>query len=284
MFLWSDNVLGDLHCHTKISDGSMTPEELVDYAARAGLDCLAVTDHDSMAGLPLARQRAKERGIRLIPGLEVSTFDHRHGKKVHLLCYAPQRTGDLKALCDETLHSRYKGSLASIEKIAKKYPIDLSAVERYSAGSTTIYKQHISMTLASMGYSTSVFGDLFKELFSAKSGWARVDPEYPDTFEAMKIIKETGGIAVLAHPGVYDNFDIIGQLCDLGLDGIEVNHPRQSEAAGKAAFEAARENRLIMTGGSDFHGLNSARINPLASRTAPEDSLDQLMKMLKIEV
>lgn len=275
---------GDLHCHTTISDGSMTPEELVDYAARIELDCLAVTDHDSMAGLARARQRAKEKGVRLVPGIEVSTFDAAHGKKVHLLCYAPQKTDELTAMCNRTLQSRYEASASSIAKISKQYPIDLATIEHFSTDSPTIYKQHIAAALANMGYATSVFGDLFRELFSSKIGWARIDPQYPDTLDAMDVLKKTGGVVVLAHPGVYGNFDLIDALCDRGLDGIEVNHPRQSDEACQAAREAAHKHDLVMTGGSDFHGLNSVRVNLLASRTAPEDSLERLLKLLKIEV
>lgn len=269
---------GDMHCHTRVSDGSMTPAELIDYAARIGLDCVAVTDHDSMTAIGSAQARADERGILLIPGIEVSTFDYKHGKQAHLLCYWPSAPESLLALCRETLRSRDEAALAITEKLSAKYPVDIQTVKQYSDGSDAVYKQHIVMALAQMGFTTSIFGELFRELFSAKTGWARVDPKYPDTREAMRLIREAGGLSVLAHPGVYGNFDLIGELCDMGLQGVEACHPRQSPEDEKAAFEAASRYHLIPTGGSDFHGMFSARVTPLAARMAPTESLNMLVK------
>ena len=263
----------DLHCHTRVSDGSMTPEDLVDYAARIGLDCLAVTDHDSMAGVEAARERAEIYGVKLIPGLEVSAYDFQNHKKVHLLCYGPRRPKPLLELCAETLRARSEASVRIIRMVAARYPLDLKTVQKYAAGSGAIYKQHIVKALAEMGYTLSVFGDLFRELFSARGGWARVEVRYPDCREALEVMRQTGGLCVLAHPGVYGNFDIIDELCGIGLDGIECCHPRQSEADEQAAFEAAKKHGLLATGGSDFHGMFSARVNPLAARTAPESIL-----------
>jgi predicted metal-dependent phosphoesterase TrpH len=270
----------DLHCHTKVSDGSMEPLDLIDYAARIGLDCIAVTDHDSMAGIAPAQARAKHHGIRFIPGIEVSTYDHKHGKKVHLLCYMPVSPESLLSFCGETLAKRNETSFAIIEKVATKYPVDLETVKKYSCGSGAIYKQHIALALMDMGICLSVFGELYRELFSEKTGWARVEPVYPDTRDAMKLIKETGGAAVLAHPGVYNNFDIIDELCGMGLDGIEVCHPRQSASVEKAACEAAQSHGLFKTGGSDFHGMFSTIVNPLAARTAPEEELPRILNRL----
>lgn len=269
---------GDMHCHTTVSDGSMTPADLVDYAARIGLDSVAVTDHDSMAGIQSAQTRADECGVILIPGIEVSTYDYKHGKQAHLLCYWPSSPEPLLALCRQILKSRDEVALAITEKLSTKYPIDIQTVKKYAGGSEAVYKQHIVMALAQMGFTTSIFGDLFRELFSAKTGWARIDPKYPDTREAMRLIREAGGLSVLAHPGVYGNFDLIGELCDMGLQGIEACHPRQSADDEKAAFEAAACHKLIPTGGSDFHGMFSSRVTPLAARTAPAGTLDQLVK------
>ncbi|MDR3645218.1 MAG: PHP domain-containing protein [Clostridia bacterium] len=270
----------DLHCHTKVSDGSMTPGDLIDYAARIGLDCIAVTDHDSMAGTEPAQARAKHHGIRFIPGIEVSTYDYEHGKKAHLQCYAPVRPGPLLSFCGEMLVRRNAAALEIIEKVAAKYPVDLETVKKCACGSAAVYKQHVAIALMNMGYSVSVFGALYSELFSTKTGWARVEPKYPDTRDAMKIIKETGGVAVLSHPGVYNNFDIIDELYGMGLDGIEVCHPRQSADDEAKAREAAKSHGLLMTGGSDFHGMSSARVNPLASRMAPEEELPRFLSRL----
>lgn len=269
---------GDLHCHTRISDGSMSAQDVVDYAARIGLDCLAVTDHDSMEGVAAAQERAKIRGVRVLRGMEVSTFDYRSGRKAHLLCYRPEHPDALLGLCAQTLAARNRASLEIIEKVAARYPVDEETVRKYAAGSAAVYKQHIVMALMDRGFSLSIFGELFHELFSRDGGWARVDIQYPETREAMKLIKEAGGIAVLAHPGVYGNFELIPELCKMGLDGIEAYHPRQSQADEKAAVEAARVYGLLATGGSDFHGMYGARVNPLAARATQDGALAKFLE------
>lgn len=267
----------DLHCHSHVSDGSMAVEDVVNYAARIGLDYLALTDHDSMAGVKRAQAYAVNFGVHVVPGMEISTFDVKHQKKVHLLCYVPQEAGNLLDFCRETVKARNEASLKIIRKVAVKYPLDLKTVRKYAAGSEAICKQHIAMALTDMGYSLSVFGDLYWELFSTKNGWALIEPKYPDTREALSLIKQADGVAVLAHPGVYGNFDIIDELCGLGLDGIEVFHSRQSADDQKAAAQAAERYGLIKTGGSDFHGMFSTRVNPLASRTISDGDLTRFL-------
>lgn len=268
---------GDLHCHTGVSDGSMRPEELVDYAVRTGLECLAVTDHDTMAGVPEARRQAARRGIRLLEGMEVSARDPHSGRKVHLLLYAPAHPEAILELCAETLRARETAARAIVEKLRPRYPVDWETVRRYAAGSATVYKQHIMLALGHMGYTQSVFGPLFRELFGSPGGWARVDVPYPDAREALTLMRQSGGLCVLAHPGVYRNFELIGELCGLGLEGVETCHPRHSADDERAAREAAGRYGLLMTGGSDFHGFYSAHANPLGARTAPEESLPAIL-------
>lgn len=268
---------GDLHCHTCYSDGSMTPEGLVEYAGRIGLQYLAVTDHDTMDGIAGACVQAEGGRVTIIPGIEVSSFDYKHGKKVHILCYRPLKTAGLLEFCANTLTRRNSASLEMIEKAAEKYPVDERAVRHYCRG-RAIYKQHISMALMDMGFSQSVFGELYRELFSSKGGWALVETRLPDTHEAFEMAKESGGVVVLAHPGVYGNFDIIEELCGMGLDGIEVHHPRQSEADCRRAAEAAEAHSLLATGGSDFHGMNSSGVYPLGAKTIDGSPLQAFLE------
>ncbi|MFT8887402.1 MAG: PHP domain-containing protein [Ethanoligenens sp.] len=255
---------GDLHCHTRVSDGSMRAEDLVAYAARIGLDCLGVTDHDSMAGVERAQKAAADTGVRVIPGLEISAFDYKHGKKVHLLCYAPQKTDALLVFCGETLRERECATLEIIEKVKTRYPISEEAVRACAAESGSLYKQHILAALMDMGYALSMFGDLRQELFSKSAGgFAIVETHYPEAREAIGVAKQTGGLVVLAHPGLYHNFDSVEEFCTLGLDGIEACHPYHSVEDERTAREAAARYGLLVTGGSDFHGFYRSRVNPL---------------------
>lgn len=267
---------GDLHCHSTKSDGSLEPCRLVDLAARLKLPYIALTDHDTMDGVEKAAARGREVGVRVIPGIEITTFDYKNGRKAHILCYMPQKPGPLLELCRETLKNRTEATLKMAEKVAARYPVDAGIVRAYGSKSAALYKQHIMLALMDMGYSLSVFGELYSELFSPKNGWAFVDFKMPETREALRVAKETGGVVVLAHPGVYGNFEIIGELAEMGLAGVEVWHPRQSEEDTRRAFEAARRYKLIRTGGSDFHGMCASKVSVLGARLTEPSELERL--------
>lgn len=256
----------------------MLPVHVVDYAVNIGLDCIAITDHDSVGGARPAQLAAAGR-IKVIAGIEVSTFDYKNNKKVHLLCYEPKKTDELFALCNRTIQKREKATLEMVEKVATKYPIDAPTVMRYAKNSSSLFKQHICVALMDMGYTTTVFGELYRELFS-KNGWARVPLIYEETREIIELLKASGGISVLAHPGVYNNFDIIDELCEKGLSGIEVWHPRQNEQDTIKALQKAEQKGLLKTGGSDFHGAYSSSVNTIGSRVTPENELLKLISML----
>lgn len=255
----------------------MKPAGLVGLAKRLHLDTIALTDHDTMNGVKEAVSCADADAVKVIPGIEVSTYDYKNKKKAHLLCYFPKNSEHLLLMCGETLKKRTQATIEMVEKVSQKYPITLETVKRYSAGSAALYKQHICLALMDMGYSVSVFGDLYRSLFSKKYGWALVEFTQPDPRDAVRIIKETGGAAVLAHPGVYGNFDIIDELVELGLDGIEVFHPRQSEDDIKRAYDAAVKYNLLRTGGSDFHGMCSSEVTPLGQCRPEDGQLKQLI-------
>ena len=256
----------------------MEPDHLVNQAAKIGIPCIAITDHDAMDGVETAQTRGEQIGVRVLPGMEVSTYDYLHGKKVHLLCLLPKRPTPLLEFCRETLKRRTAATHEMIARLAKCYPIDVPTVRHYAPHSSSLYKQHIMLALMDMGYTLSVFGELYRTLFSPKNGWALVETHLPDTRDAIRLIKQTGGAAILAHPGIYGNFDIVEELCRLSLDGIEVFHPRQSTADTLRAREASERFGLIRTGGSDFHGMISSAVNTLGARQTEEDQLTKLLE------
>jgi hypothetical protein len=256
----------------------MTPEHIVDYAVKSGLECIAITDHDCIDGVRTAQLAATGR-LKVISGIEISTYDYKNKKKVHLLCYEPKKTDELFALCKRTIKNREKATLEMIEKVSTKYPVDASTVMWYAKNSSSIFKQHICVALMDMGYTTTVIGELYRELFS-KNGSARVELIYEETREIIEILTASGGVSVLAHPGVYNNFDIIDELCEKGLSGIEIWHPRQNEQDTAKAFEKAEQKGLLKTGGSDFHGAYSSRANIIGSRVTPNNELLKFISML----
>ena len=272
---------GDLHCHTKISDGSLGLEDLIQLARRKGLQTIAITDHDTFAGVTRAEILGNRYGVNVISGIEFSTYDYTHKKKVHLLCYLCDKPDRLEGICNRTAENRKQASLQMIKKVNRYFPLPPDMVVKCANGSTNIYKQHIMHALIDAGYTSQIYGDTFHQLFSREKGVARVDVSYPDVFEVLTTIKDSGGIAVLAHCGVYDNFDLIDSLVDAGLDGIEVWHPRHTPQTIERLEDIAREKQLLMTGGSDFHGMYSSKPTPLGSCTTPDEELGALLSYKK---
>jgi predicted metal-dependent phosphoesterase TrpH len=266
----------DLHCHTKISDGSVGIEEIITMAKRKGLSAISVTDHDSTAGATRAVIIGKRQQVNVIHGVELSTFDKQRGKKIHLLCYDCETPDRLEGLCRRIGESRRKAAMAMIRKVLRYYPIAPEMIVKCATGSTNIFKQHIMHALMDAGYADSIYGELYDKLFSPQSGSALVQPEYPDFREVLELIHSSGGIAVMAHPPLYDSEDALEELVSLGLDGVEVWHPAHTDSDVERLSAFATENNLLMTGGTDFHGMYSYKANPLGSTTMPDEHLRAL--------
>lgn len=268
---------GDLHCHTKISDGSVGIEEVISLAKRRGLSTISVTDHDATAGSTRAVIIGKRQQVNVIHGVELSAVDTKRGNKVHLLCYQCDIPDRLEGLCRRVGDSRKKAALAMVRKVMRYYPITPDLIVKCATGSTNIYKQHIMHALMDAGYADSIYGELYNKLFAPGQGTALVEPEYPDFHEVLELIHSSGGIAVLAHPPIYNSEDSMEELVELGLDGIEVWHPSHSEEDQNRLFEFAKHHNLLMTGGSDFHGMYGTTARPLGSTTTPDEYVDALM-------
>jgi len=268
----------DLHCHTRLSDGSLGIEDLIILANKMGVDTIAITDHDCLAGTVRGKIIGERHGVTVVPGVELSAFDIKRERKVHLLCYLSENPDRLEGLCRRNSLARRKAGQFMVLKAAQKYPITPEFVIKCAAGSTNIYKQHILHALMESGFTTEIFGNMYDELFSSKNPEnISVPPKFPDVFEVLEAIHESGGIAVLAHPSFYDSFDLIDELIEAGLDGVEVWHPQNSAEDTEKLIEIAKKNNLLMTGGSDFHGMYGSKINKLGSFSTPDDNLSELM-------
>ena len=274
-------MIGDLHCHTRLSDGSMNIDDVVFYAKRAGLDFLAITDHDTMAGCTRAAIVGNRMGIGIIPGVEFSCFDPSRGRKVHLLCYQPEKPDRLEGICSRTTEARNRAGMEMIQKVMRYYPVAQDHVGRYSSGSKAVYKAHILHALMDLGYTDRIYGDLFQELFG-KGGTCRVPFEYPDVEKVAATVKDAGGLAVLAHPASYDSFDLLDELGAKNLlDGVELYYPGTSPEDFERIAACARKYGLITTGGSDFHGYYHLQPNPIASAITGEEALGQIFQRKK---
>lgn len=272
---------GDLHCHTKLSDSSEGMEDVIALATRIGLDFISLTDHDTMASFSRSKVLADRYGIKVIPGVEFSGYDEVRNRKVHILCYLPLRPDRLEGLCIRANESRKKAGNEMAKLVMKKYPITAENITKYSSGSNCIYKQHIMRALFDAGYTTSIYGELFQELFNRETGSCMVSYRYPDVYEVLDAIHEAGGVAVMAHPSVYRSMELLEELAEKDLlDGVEVYHPQNTEEDKETCLKLAERKSLLVTGGSDFHGMySSSNRNYMGSQTVAKETLDRLHKI-----
>ncbi len=268
----------DLHCHTKLSDGSIGINDLIILAKNKGIETIAITDHDCLAGTVRGKVIGERYGVNVIAGVEISALDKELGKEVHILCYQPDSADRLEGLCRSNSFLRKRASQYLIIKASKRYPITSDLVLKCATGSTNVYKQHIMHALMECGITTEVYGDIYHELFSPESSDnIIVQPDFPDPREIVKQVKAAGGIAVLSHPAHTGCTDIIDDLVKAGLDGIEVWHPCHSESDVEELSKIAKKSGLIMTGGSDFHGMYSPTAVGLAGIEIPQQHLNTFL-------
>lgn len=267
----------DLHCHTKISDGSLGIDDLLGIAKRRGIAALAVTDHDTTAGATRAVVIGKRLGLNVIHGIEFSTWDGERGAKAHLLCYRAAAPDRLEGICRRTGESRRAVGLEMIRRVMRYYPITPELVAKCAGGSTNIYRQHIMQALLDTGYADGVYGEVYQKLFGPDGVCSASKVAYPDVRDVLTAIHEAGGIAVLAHPHVYGNEALLEELTAQGLDGVEVWHPHHTEEQCAALEAFANAHGLLKTGGTDFHGMYSNTPRPVGSVPVPDEAAEQLL-------
>ena len=268
----------DLHCHTKLSDGTLGIDDIIILAKNSGVTTLAITDHDSLAGTVRATIIGERHGINVIPAVEFSATDGKRKAKAHILCYLPDTPERLEGLCKSNSEKRKRAARIMVAKVANKFPVTPELIMKCATGSTNIYKQHIMQSLMECGYTTTIFGDLYNMLFKKESRInVLMEATYPEPSEIIEAIHEAGGVAVLAHPGFYDNFELLEELIPLGLDGVEVWHPENTPEQQELLISIAKKNDLLMTGGSDFHGAYNAYPVKLGEYGPDEDHVAKLL-------
>ena len=250
----------DLHIHTTYSDGSFTPQEIVDKAKKAGFKAIAISDHDTLEGIKPAVKYAEDKDIEVIPAIEFSTF--RGKAEIHILGYfIDYEDKFLKEKVQKIYDSRKKRAQKMVELLNQEN-VDITFDEvRNVAGDDYIGRPHIAKLMVQKGYIDEM-GDAFTEDYIGNGGRAYVKKYKISPVEAIKLIKDSGGIPVLAHP-VFINHgeplrkDDIKEMKANGLVGIEVYHSKHNTDNANYYKEIANELGLLITGGSDFHGENS---------------------------
>jgi predicted metal-dependent phosphoesterase TrpH len=267
----------DLHTHSNVSDGTETPAEVVASAAAAGLDVLALTDHDSTAGWAEAAAAARRAGVVLVPGMEVSCKT-AHGVSVHVLSYLhdPAHPGLLEEI-GRAREARLTRAERMVEILAEDYPITWLHVREQAAHGATIGRPHIADALVAAGV-VSDRSEAFANILTSHSRYL-VSHYAPDPATAVRLVREAGGVPVFAHPvatarGRVVGEDVYAEMIDAGLLGLEVDH-RDNPVPGRNWLRAlAAEHGLLVTGSSDYHG--AGKPNLLGENTTSPAVLERI--------
>lgn len=243
----------DLHIHTNASDGILTPAEVVEWAQKKKLRAISITDHDTVFGIDKALESNKNNNyLEIIPGVELNT--DFYGEEIHILGYfIDYNDTNLLNILKKMQQSRYERALKIINKLNNlDINISMDQIKRISEGNS-IGRPHIARAMIESGYINNI-----KSAFDNYIGKGR--PAYEERFKleskkAIEIINKIGGVAVLAHPGLIKNKAIISSLINIGIQGIEVYHTKHDYDTIRYLNNIAKEKKLLITGGTDCHGI-----------------------------
>jgi predicted metal-dependent phosphoesterase TrpH len=270
-------VLIDLHAHSSASDGTDPPAEVIRRAAAAGLDVVALTDHDTVSGIGAARD-ALPPGLTLVPGMELSCL--HEGRSMHMLAYLFDP--DDPALCAETglirddRTYRAKAMVTRLQELGA--PVSWERVTAI-AGGAPVGRPHIARAMAEAGV-VETAADAFTVDWIGDGGRAYAGRYAPDPERAVALVRAAGGVPVLAHPrspGYEITDEVITGLAAVGLAGVEVFHPDHDDSERARLTVLATRLRLVATGGSDDHGTFNN--NGLGAGTTPEQEYERLLSL-----
>lgn len=274
----------DLHCHSTCSDGTKTPEQLLNIAKEIGLSALSITDHDTKEAYAVAIPFAKELGISLIPGIELSA--HLDGISVHILGYGfDLESPSINELCQWHTQRRKDRNLAILDRLAKHgmqityEEIETSIPVEYKSYPRTIGRPHIAFAMVHKKYVANTQEAFNKYLAEGKSCFVRGDTYgVKDTIAA---IHKARGIAVIAHPHLIKNTKLLNELLSMDFDGIECFYGKFHPYNHERWLKIAKKKNWLVTGGSDFHGEAKPNIT-LGCSWIGNEHFQSLLDSLKI--
>ncbi len=272
-------MLIDLHAHSNVSDGTESPSQLMSAAAAAGVDVVALTDHDQTSGWAEAATAAIETGVGLVPGMEISCKTAR-GVSVHLLSYLHDPTdGALLVEIDKARDARIDRARKMVELIAEDYPITWDLVGEQSAPGATLGRPHIADALVAAGVVSSR-SEAFATVLTSQSryyvGHYAVDP-----VSAVELVRAAGGVPVFAHPmaelrGRVVEPEVFDDMIEAGLLGLEIDHRDNSDDGRRFLHSLASRHDLIVTGSSDYHG--TGKPNRFGENATSVDMLKRILE------
>ncbi|MDD4334709.1 MAG: PHP domain-containing protein [Desulfotomaculaceae bacterium] len=273
---WGDHkMLADMHIHTTYSDGGSTPGEIVGMAKSLKLEAIAITDHDTLAGIKPALHEGLVSGIEVVPGIELGSYSQ--GEEIHILGYLVD-LGDrlflakLAALCEARIY-RMERMVEKLQGLG--FPVTMKMITDIS-GCGSLGRPHLAAAMIKIGAVKTIF-----EAFEKYIGEGR--PAYVTRYkmepvEAVALIKSAGGAPVLAHPGLNRSEHLLEDLIKAGLTGIEVYHPSHSIDQSNYFKRLAWQKGLVATGGSDYHSPGHKEGNRFGMITVPYSVVEELKK------
>ncbi len=269
----------DLHIHTSYSDGAFSPEKVIDTAIEAGLDAIAVTDHDNVLSFAIAHDYAKDKSIEILPGVEINTL--YKGYEVHILGYFMDlKNSDFQKLIKMQQQARIKQTKEIITLLGKKAGIKITydSIVKQVAEGGSIGRPHIAKAITNAGGTSSVIEAYNKYINDDSNVYVQRKTVSP--FDAVEVIYDAGGIPVFAHPFDVDIAEqLTREMINFGLRGLEVYHRKHSPAIIEYFSTLAEKYGLIVTGGSDFHAPNPNNGTIIMGKNfVPEWIYDELIK------
>ncbi|HUJ27579.1 MAG TPA: PHP domain-containing protein [Myxococcales bacterium] len=265
----------DLHSHTRHSDGDHSPAELLAAAAKAGIEVLSVTDHDTVSGIAECRTAAQAAGVRLVPGIELSC--ELHGREVHVLGhFLDETSAPLASLAGGMLQER-RERMEKMIALAQAAGLKSVTYERVVAvsGGENLGRPHLARVLVECGHAASIKDAFDRYLRTRGPLW--VDRRRLTIAEAVKLIRDAGGTSSVAHPGANEiSRQELKVMAAAGLDAVEAWHPEHPPNQAEAFERWASEYGLLVTAGSDFHGPSVQPNRKLGDRSLARDRFDAL--------
>lgn len=268
----------DLHIHTHYSDGTMSPQEVVADALHCGIQCIAITDHDTVDGISPAIEAARGHDLEVLPGIELSS--EINGKDVHMLGYLFNRQdASLVEQIKKMQDVRAERMKKMIQKLEELGIHDISFEEiSGSAKTTALGRPHLAAALVEKKVVGSMRAAFDKYLAEGAPAYVPKFKQTPQ--EAIKLIKGAGGIAVLAHPMLSNVDELIPGLVQAGLGGLEAHYPNSSVNVMCFYENLARKHHLVITGGSDAHG-ETKKHTFIGKTRIPYDLVEKLKEAVK---
>lgn len=280
MSISTEAVYGDLHTHTLCSDGVLTPLELLERAESKGISVLSITDHDTMDAYDIIEASAYNGPVRVIPGIEISCFEH--GRDVHILGYCCDRTNpDLMAYMARYRVERSNRAEAMVDKLQRLgVSITFDNVLDAAAGAP-IGRPHVATALVARGMAASIQDAFDRWLDVRKPGYVAKLPF--SVLDASAMIRNAGGITVVAHPGkAFTDPRSFLAIVASGIDGVEVDHPSHWPATREYYRVLAKQHALVGTGGSDYHGSRSYDDRNFGTVGASESMVSAMLSRVEL--